>query len=59
MSSEKLSKLEKMMLKSSESCQRCIVVDRLVVLAAAGHETDRTDQASSASVLVGAAQGSR
>ena len=56
MSSEKLSKLEKMMLKSSESCQRCIVVDRLVVLAAAGHETD---QASSASVLVGAAQGSR
>ncbi len=32
-------KLEKMMLKSSEGCQRCVVGDRLVALAAAGQET--------------------
>ena len=36
---KKVLKLEKMTLESSEGCQRCVVGDRLVELAAAGQET--------------------
>lgn len=44
------------MFKSSEGCQRYVVGDRLVALTAAGQKADRSP---SASLLVGAALGSR
>lgn len=52
----KVLKLEKMTLESSEGCQRCVVGDRLVELAAAGRDSRQTGQTRppSASVLVGA-----